>query len=148
MREKGSVGEVLETRGVIGHAVCLSREVARQMTVPVLALVVTRDTTELSGGPVRRHCSLMEAGHGRSVVREVLEGGVPDWVSGGHQVDLAEETRLFQVAVGHGALRTIYGDELSLYFRRERKAPHEGLLLMVEVHSSHARFGGVGGSQE
>ena len=44
-----------------------------------------------------------DAGHRRSVVGEVLDGGVSEISDGGHDCQLCQQACVLKVAVGHGA---------------------------------------------
>ena len=55
---------------------------------------------------------------------------------------------MLEVAVGDLATRVVLRDEVGLDVVRERKAPDVGLLMVVEVDTTHSSFGSVGGSQE
>ena len=53
---------------------------------------------------------------------------------------------MLEVAVGDSATWVVLGDEVGLDVVRERKAPDVGLLMVVEVDTTHSSFGSVGGS--
>ena len=98
--EKEGVGEVLEMRGVVSHDVSLARDVERGVVIAVLTLVLARPVAEVGRRAVGGHRALADAGHRRGVVGAVHESGVAHVVGGGHEVHLAEETGVFEVAVG------------------------------------------------
>ena len=50
--KEGSVRQVLEARGIVGHAVGRSGEVERLQQVAVLALVFTSQLAQVCGHPV------------------------------------------------------------------------------------------------
>ena len=93
--EEVSVREVLEARGIVGHAIRFAREVLRAVTIAVDALVITGEAAQASGRPSRGDRTLAHSGDCRGVVREVFERGILDIVGEGHQVDLGKESRVF-----------------------------------------------------
>jgi hypothetical protein len=118
------------------------------MAVAVATLVRAGVVAQERRGAVAGYGPFRGAGHGRSVVAPVRQGGVAYVMGGGHEGDLSEEARLFQVTVGDGAGEVVSGDQLGGHFGGEGVAPDIGPILGVEVDSSHAHLGGVGGSQE
>jgi hypothetical protein len=86
---------MLETGGVVGHAVGVAREVLSQVAVAVDPLVIAREPTQSR----RRACRGDRAfAHSRDrwrVIREVLDGRVADVVGVRHEVDLRQEPRVF-----------------------------------------------------
>ncbi len=64
-----------------------------------------------------------------------------------HEVDLRQETRVFQVTVGDVARWVVVGHQAALHGVREWFPPDEGIAPAVEVHSSHAVLGSVRGAE-
>ena len=144
VREESSISEVLEARGVVGHAVAVSWEVRGKVAVAVIPLVQAGIATQVGGGSVGCDSPLSKPRHGGSIVREVFYGGVPDVVSGGHEVQLAEDAGLFQVTVGDHASRVLPSDQFRLHLSRERLSPDVASPAVVEVHTAHAWQRSVG----
>lgn len=82
MSEKVSIGEVLQSGGVVRHVVAVSWEEVSEVTVAVEALVIAGVPAEGGGGTTGGDGAFPHAGHSRGVVREVLEGGIPCVVGG------------------------------------------------------------------
>jgi hypothetical protein len=96
---------------------------------------------ELGDGP------LSVARNGGGVVAEVLEGGVWNVKRGGHDVELCEHGRLFEVAVGDLSARVGEGDDGGLDVGRERVPPVvRGPVGPVE-DAAHAGFSSVSGAE-
>ena len=116
--------------------------------IAVRPLMLARPVAEVSGRAVGGHRAFADAGHCRGVVGAVHESGVADVVGRSHEVHLAEETRVLEVAVGDGAGGVVGGHEAPLDVGRERVAPEVALAGVVEVHPAHACLGGVGAPEE
>ncbi len=148
MGEEGSVREVLQARGIIRHDVEVSWEVVGEVTVAVLALVAAGEVAEEGGCAVAGDRALVDTGDGRGVVRQVDERGVPGVMGGTHEVDLGQETGLFEVAVGDGAARVVEGNKAALHVGGEWGPPDVGVAVGVEVDAAHAWLGGVRGPEQ
>ena len=118
--EESAVSEMLQTRGVISHRIRRTRDVGRDVTVAVFALVGTSIGTQVGSSPIRGYSTLPDSGHRGSVVGEIVDGGVGDWEVVGLDRHLAEETTVLKVAVGDGPRGVVGGDNVSLDVRRER----------------------------
>ena len=145
--KKSGVREVLEARRVICHNVQVSWEVVGEVAVAMFPLVSAGKVAEVGCGSITGHRALVDTRDGGRVVGEVDKDGVACVVCRHYQVNLGEEARLFEVAVGDGTLRVVEGYEAALDIRRESLAPDVGS-PEGEVDATHARFGRVGGTQE
>ena len=146
--KKGSIGELLETRGVVGHDIVRTGEVPREVAVPMLPLVEGLHKAELGSWAVVRDSPFVNARLGGCVVREVADGRIGKLMGGGHEACLGDEATVFEVAVGDRAARIVSTDHLSADVLREGATPDEGLASGVEVQTSHANLGGVRRAQE
>ena len=76
--KEGSVREVLQTGGIIGHDIHGPREEAARVTVAVKPLVLTGVVAEVSGRAVIRDRSSVDPGQSRGIVCAGGDGGVPN----------------------------------------------------------------------
>ena len=97
--KESSVRQVLEPGCVVPHSVRVAREETGEVAVSVQALVVTGFAAQGGRGVVRRDGSFTHSRDCRDVVAQVFHGGIADVMRGGHQVDLSEQSGVFQVAV-------------------------------------------------
>ena len=65
------------------------------------------EVTETRGRAKLRKGAFGDAGHRRSVVGEVLDGGVSEISDGGHDGQLCQQAGVLEVAVGHGAVGAV-----------------------------------------
>ena len=86
--EERNVRQMLETGGVVGHAVGVAREVLSQVAVAVDPLVIAREPTQSRRRTCRGDRALSHLRDRWRVVREVLNGRVADVVGVRHEVDL------------------------------------------------------------
>ena len=96
------------------------------MVIAVFALVGALDVAEVSGSSIVGDGALGDTRDGGGVVRAVVEGGVSDVVVFCHEHDLAEQTGVFEVAVGDNTRGVVSGDELGLDFLGKRETPDVG----------------------
>jgi len=68
VEKKFSVSEMLETRGVICHAVRCPGKEEPSVAVAVLSLVNTGEVAEVGGRPIRRDSTFVHAGDSWGVV--------------------------------------------------------------------------------
>ena len=100
---------MLEARGIVSHNVGHARDEGGHVTVSVQPLM---DAGKVAKSRGRAECgkgSFGYAGHRRNVVGEVLDGGVLEIGNGGHDCQLCQEAGVFEIAVGHAAVRTVGG---------------------------------------
>jgi hypothetical protein len=116
--------------------------------VAVEALVVTGDLAEIRGGPNGGDGTFAGSGDSWSVVAEVLKGGMAYWVAVGHDVELGQEGRLLEVAVGDMPSGVVGAHQGGLHIRGKRVSPVVAVPMVVEVHATHARAGGVSGAEQ
>jgi hypothetical protein len=74
--KEGSVRQVLETGGIVGHDVVLSWEEVRDVAVAVEALVVAGEPAQGGSSTASGDGPLSDPRDGRGVVREVFDGGI------------------------------------------------------------------------
>ena len=79
------------------------------MTVAVLSLVSTGIVAEIGPSSFTGDSSSGSPGDSRGVVAAVDDCGIANVVCGGHEGHLTQETRVFQVAVGHVASWVVDG---------------------------------------
>ena len=77
------------------------------MTVSVRPLMDASEVTEPRGRAKLRKGAFGDAGNRRSVVGEVLDGGVSEISDGGHDGQLCQQAGVLEVAVGHGAVGAV-----------------------------------------
>ena len=77
------------------------------MTVSVRSLMDASEVAKPRGGAKLGKGAFGDAGHRRSVVGEVLDGGVSEISDGGHDGQLCQQACVLKVAVGHGAVGTV-----------------------------------------
>ena len=90
MGKQGSVGEMLETRGIVGHDVVQSWEEKGVVAVAMDALVVTRIVTQVGRRAIAGDGPFADAGESRGVVGAIGHGGIAHIVGGGHQRHLSQ----------------------------------------------------------
>ena len=146
--QKRKVSQLLEARGVVRHDIDRARDVGHQVTVSMLALMKAPVVAQVRGDTVRGDSPLCAPRDSRGVVRHVLDRGVGAIMSGALKGDLGEQTGLFQVTVRDRTVRIVGGHYSVLDVLGECMSPHEGLALMVEVHSTHPHFGSIRRTQE
>jgi hypothetical protein len=98
--EKGRVGELLHTRGVVGHDNQRPSKVGCFVKVAVLALMGALNVAEVSGSAFARDGSFCHPRHGGGVVRAAGDGSIGDGVVVGDEHDLAQQACVFKIAVG------------------------------------------------
>ena len=116
--------------------------------VAVFSLVRALDVAEVGGSAVSGDGPFRHAGDRGCVVRPVGDRGVGDVVVVGHDHDLAEETAVFEVAIGDVSCAVLGGDKLVLHFLREGESPDVGESAGAEEDAPHAGFRGVGCASE
>ena len=79
----------------------------------------------------------------RSVVTADSHCAVADIGGIRHDIQVADDASLLQVAVGDVAFQVFDGDEALLCFRQERRAPHTWRSVCVEENAAHALACGV-----
>ena len=77
------------------------------MTVSVRPLMDASEVAKPRGGAKLGKGAFGDVGHRRSVVGEVLDGGVSEIGDGGHDCQLCQQACVLKVAVGHGAVGTV-----------------------------------------
>ena len=121
--EESSIGEMLETGGVISHDVLRAWEVPGLVAIAVRALVHGGNQAKLSSRTVSGDGAFVNAGLGGSVVREVAQGGVSGIMLRAHEAHLCDEATVLQVTVGDAAVGVVGADHLILDVLGERKPP-------------------------
>ena len=96
--EESVIGEMLQSRRVVRHAVLVPWEVGHQGAVSVPPLVGARESAQVGCGAVRGHRPFLEPSDGRRVVRESFDGGESHVYRVRDQGQLPEDAGLFQVA--------------------------------------------------
>jgi len=91
--------------------------------VAVEALVVACDLAEVRGWPDGGHGAFAGSRDSWGVVTEVLKGGMAHWVAVGHDIELGQEGRLLQVAVGDVPVGVVERHDALLYVLGEGGAP-------------------------
>ena len=114
----------------------------------MVALVPAGLAAEVGCGAFQGDCPFVESGDCGGVVAEGVDGGERARVVCRDQVELGQDRRLFEVAVGDRASRIGGGDDSVLHRCWERVAPDVALTGGIEVDPAHADFCRVGGSQE
>ena len=115
--KKGSVGECLQPRCVVGHDVGRSRDVETPVAVVVGSLVLTSYVAQASGRTIVGYGTAGDPGHGWGIVGSREDRGVPDVMGVGDQGGLGQDASVFKVAVCDAALRVVPGDQVVLHVR-------------------------------
>ena len=116
--------------------------------VAVLALVVAGDLAVVGGGADGRDGPFVGTGHRRGVVAVGFQGRIAHVMAVGHDIQVAQEGGLLQIAVGDVAGGVGGGDQGSLDVGREGVPPVITLAGVVEIHAAHAGPGCVSGAQQ
>ena len=145
--EESTVSEMLQTGGVISHGIRRSRDVGGDVTVAMFSLMGAGVGTQVGGSPIRGHSTFPDSGHSRSVVGEVVGGGVDNWEVLGLDGHLTKESTVLQVAVGDGPGRVVGGDNVGLDVRRKRQSPQVGLESVVKEDTAHPSLGSISRSE-
>ena len=116
------------------------------MAIAMEPLMVTGIVTEVGHRASATDSAFGDVGESWSVVHAVAQGGIADFVGGGHERHLAKETGLFQVAVCDVAIQVGCRYQASLDVSREWHVPEVGLCSGVKVHATHSGLGSVSGS--
>lgn len=80
---------MLESRRVVGHAICASWYEEAVVAVAVLALVHAGVVAKMGGRSVAGDSAFVHPGHGGGVVRAVGQGGIGDVTVACYDVKLA-----------------------------------------------------------
>ena len=121
--EKESVGEMLEARSVVGHDIGLAWEVEGGVVVAMIALVAAGPVAEVGGRAVGGDGAFADAGDGGRVVGAVDHRGVANVMGVSHEIHLAQETSVLEVAVGDGAGWVVGVHEAALDLGRKGVSP-------------------------
>lgn len=105
--QKFSVGEVLKSRGIIGHDILDPVDEGDLGAVTMVALVEAGDLAEVGGWSTGGSAALEVTSESRSVVRQVGDGGASNVVGVCDVVQLDYHGSLFEVAVGDVAMRVV-----------------------------------------
>ena len=117
------------------------------MTVAVLALVHASVVAQVSRGTIRCHGAFCDSRDGWGVVGASGECGVADVMVVSDDAYLAEDTGVFQVAVGDVAMKVCGGDQVGLNIGGKGVSPDVALACVVVVDTAHSRLSCVSGSQ-
>ena len=89
---------MVEARGVVGHDVRHARDEGGHVTVSsVRPLMDASEVAKPRGRAKLRKGAFGNAGHRRSVVGEVLDGGVSEISDGGHDCQLCQQACVLKV---------------------------------------------------
>jgi hypothetical protein len=100
VQEKLFIGEMLEARGIVGHAIAVSWKEEGEVAVAVQALVQAAIAAELSGHTIGCEGAFVHSGDGRGVVAAGANGAVRNIGLLGNEAHLSELAGLLQVTVG------------------------------------------------
>ena len=101
------VGEVLKSRGIIGHDIFHPIDEGDLGAVTMVALVEAGDLAEVGGWSTGGSAALEVTSQSGSVVRQIGDGGPSDVVGVGNVVQLDYHGRLFEVAISDVAMGVV-----------------------------------------
>lgn len=145
---ESKVRQRLHSGGVIGYNILGSWEVGRGVVIAMQALVVAANLAEVGGRPNFGDSALARAGDSWGVVSEVFQGGIADRVTVRHDVQLAQQAGLFEVAIGDVASGVLGADQIRLDVGRKGVPPVVASPRVVKVHAAHAGASGIGGAEQ
>jgi len=138
MVQEFRVGEVLETRRIIGHDIFHPDDEGDLGAVSVVALVEAGDLTEVGNWAIASCAAFEVSRQCGSVVGQVGDGGAPSVVGVGDVVQLDHHGGLFKVAVGDVARWVIVRHKSLCQVVRERVSPHSRWVAGRKVDSAKA----------
>lgn len=148
VQEKLFISEMLEARGIVGHAIAVSWKEEGEVAVAVQALVQAAIAAKLSGHTIGCEGAFVHSGDSRGVVTAGANGAVGYIGLLGNEAHLRELAGLLQVTVGDGAFRVVKRHKVGLDVGGKRLAPCVRLAFVVIEHASHIGFGCISGAQE
>ena len=112
--EKGGIREVLAAWGIIGHDIFWAIDEQDKGAVAVGPLVETGLMAQKDRTTVRQHRAFAEVGDSGGVVAEGVDGGIGWAWALYNEHELAQDARLFKVAVGQGSGWVVGGHQAFL----------------------------------
>jgi hypothetical protein len=135
-----------ETGRIIRRGIGGTGNMVVTTTVAVVAVVKAGQTEEGGGGVTGRDRAFQGATDGGGIVIEDREGAFKGVNRLGENILVGDDASKFEVTVGEVTTGIVIGNKAGLDMRRKGGAPKERRGAVNEPHVTHARFGGIDGT--
>lgn len=146
--EQSSVREVSKARGVVGHDVGFSWEVAELGTVAVVALVFSGSLAQVGSGARGGGGAFVESGDSGRVVTACKECQLGHVVAVADDVKVQDGGHLFQVAVRQSTVEVFVRHQVICDPGWQAGAPNAGRSFVGEEYPTKSMTTGVSGAHD